>query len=83
MLATMPAGAGSCLGLLAAPRALDRAQSNPVDRRRHGLERVADAYARCAPKRDGDLGVGRDTAVALKWWIGADMRYAGQGHNAR
>ncbi len=86
VLATIAAGAGSCLGLLAAPARVDRAWSNPTLVRDIDWSRVAKVYAGMRADAEGELksaGVKSNGAGAarLQWWIGAEMRYAGQGHN--
>ena len=81
VLATIAAGAGSCLGLLAAPARVDRSWSNPSLVKDIDWKRVAKVYAELradARQRARIRGRGR---CGIKWWIGAEMRYAGQGHN--
>jgi N-methylhydantoinase A len=81
VLATIAAGAGSCLGLLAAPARVDRAWSSPALVKDIDWGRVAKAYAGLRADAEDELNsAGADTA-RLQWWIGAEMRYAGQGHN--
>ncbi|HYK14445.1 MAG TPA: hydantoinase/oxoprolinase family protein, partial [Burkholderiales bacterium] len=81
VLATIAAGAGSCLGLLAAPARVDRSWSNPTLVSVINWKKVAGVYAdlRADAERELDSAGARD--ATLKWWIGAEMRYAGQGHN--
>ena len=85
VLATIAAGAGSCLGLLAAPARVDRAWSNPTLVKDIDWGRVAQAYAELRADAEEELATARvgaaDKSAALQWWIGAEMRYAGQGHN--
>jgi len=86
VLATIAAGAGSCLGLLAAPARVDRAWSNPTLVKDIDWNRVAKVYVGLRVDAEGELksaGVksAGASAVKLQWWIGAEMRYAGQGHN--
>ncbi len=83
VLATIAAGAGSCLGLLAAPARVDRAWSNPTLVKDIDWIRVAKAYAELRADADAELkSAGADVNDApLQWWLGAEMRYAGQGHN--
>jgi N-methylhydantoinase A len=85
VLATIAAGAGSCLGLLAAPARVDRAWSNPALVKDIAWDRVAAAYADLRADAESELATARAGAAgkvaALQWWIGAEMRYAGQGHN--
>ena len=52
VLATIAAGAGSCLGLLAAPARVDRAWSNPASGKGHRLGARREGVCRsCAPMR--------------------------------
>jgi N-methylhydantoinase A len=81
VLATIAAGAGSCLGLLAAPARVDRAWSNPTLVEDIDWNRLAKAYAGLRADAEDELRSAGANAVKLQWWIGAEMRYAGQGHN--
>jgi N-methylhydantoinase A len=83
VLATIAAGAGSCLGLLAAPARVDRAWSNPALVKDTDWARVAKAYAELQAGAESELATAGSAgkSAALQWWIGAEMRYAGQGHN--
>lgn len=81
VLATIAAGAGSCLGLLAAPARVDRAWSNPTLVKDIDWDRVAKAYAELRADAEDELKSAGASTVRLQWWIGAEMRYAGQGHN--
>ena len=85
VLATIAAGAGSCLGLLAAPARVDRAWSSPALVKDIPWSRVAKVYADLRADAEDELRSARAgsaaKAAAVRWWIGAEMRYAGQGHN--
>ena len=81
VLATIAAGAGSCLGLLAAPARVDRSWSNPTLVSAIDWKRVADVYAELRNDAETELDSAGARDATLKWWIGAEMRYAGQGHN--
>ena len=81
VLATIAAGAGSCLGLLAAPARVDRSWSNPTLVADIDWGKVARVYAELRADAEDELKSAGAGNVALKWWIGAEMRYAGQGHN--
>jgi len=81
VLATIAAGAGSCLGLLAAPARVDRAWSNPTLVREIDWKRVARVYGELRADAESELASAGANTAALQWWIGAEMRYAGQGHN--
>ena len=77
VMVPIAAGAGSCLGMLAAPARVDKAYSDPqlvadtdwgaVSRRLESLKEEAEAEL---------AGAG---AGAVEWIVGADMRYFGQG----
>jgi N-methylhydantoinase A len=81
VLATIAAGAGSCLGLLAAPARVDRSWSNPSLVKDIDWKRVARVYDELRADAEQELASAGATGVVIKWWIGAEMRYAGQGHN--
>jgi N-methylhydantoinase A len=81
VLATIAAGAGSCLGLLAAPARVDRAWSNPTLVKDIDWGRVAKAYGGLRAEAEDELKSAGADLARLHWWIGAEMRYAGQGHN--
>ncbi|MBI4193543.1 MAG: hydantoinase/oxoprolinase family protein [Betaproteobacteria bacterium] len=81
VLATIAAGAGSCLGLLAAPARVDRAWSNPALVKDIDWGRVAKVYDQLRADAEDELKSAGAGSVKLQWWIGAEMRYAGQGHN--
>jgi N-methylhydantoinase A len=81
VLATIAAGAGSCLGLLAAPARVDRSWSNPSLVKDIDWNRVGKVYRELRLDAENELASAGARDGALKWWIGAEMRYAGQGHN--
>ncbi|MEO8441603.1 MAG: hydantoinase/oxoprolinase family protein [Betaproteobacteria bacterium] len=81
VLATIAAGAGSCLGLLAAPARVDRSWSNPTLVSAIDWKKVAGVYADLRTDAEQELDSAGARDASLKWWIGAEMRYAGQGHN--
>ena len=83
VLATIAAGAGSCLGLLAAPARVDRSWSNPSLVKDIDWKRVAQGLRGAARRRReaSSRPPGAAAMRRIKWWIGAEMRYAGQGHN--
>ena len=81
VLATIAAGAGSCLGLLAAPARVDRAWSQPCLMKDIAWKQIATAYEGMRSDAEAELkSAGADQKI-IKWYIGAEMRYAGQGHN--
>jgi len=81
VLSTIAAGAGSCLGLLAAPARTDRAWSRP--------SAIADVDWREAARQLGAMheDAARELSSAgasgrpLTWDLNVEMRYQGQGHN--
>ena len=77
VLVPIAAGAGSCLGMLAAPARVDRAWSSPQLVQDTDWAQVAAALEGLKREAQGEL----DTAGAgeVEWVIGADMRYFGQG----
>ena len=81
VLATIAAGAGSCLGLLAAPARVDRAWSNPTLVKDIAWPRVAQTYSDLRADAEAELKSAGANLASIKWYIGAEMRYAGQGHN--
>jgi N-methylhydantoinase A len=81
VLATIAAGAGSCLGLLAAPARVDRAWSQPCLVKEIDWARVAKAYHDLRADAQAELKTAGARLSSIKWHIGAEMRYAGQGHN--
>lgn len=81
VLATIAAGAGSCLGLLAAPARVDRSWSSPQLVQAIDWKRVAGVYDELRADAETELASAGAGGEAIKWWIGAEMRYAGQGHN--
>jgi len=81
VLATIAAGAGSCLGLLAAPARVDRAWSNPALVKEIDWRRVARACGELRADAERELGSADAGSLEVQWWLGAEMRYAGQGHN--
>ena len=81
VLATIAAGAGSCLGLLAAPARVDRAWSQPCLVKALDWGRIAKVYKGLRADAEMELKTAGANLTAIHWQIGAEMRYAGQGHN--
>jgi N-methylhydantoinase A len=77
VLIPIAAGAGSCLGMLAAPQRVDRAWSNPQLIADVDWERVAQNFA--ALRSEGEIELAAAGAKAVEWRIGAEVRYYGQG----
>ena len=77
VLIPIAAGAGSCLGMLAAPARVDRAWSNPQLLSDTNWEQIAQSMDKLKQEAEAELasaGAGR-----VEWRIGAEMRYYGQG----
>ncbi len=81
VLATIAAGAGSCLGLLAAPARVDRSWSNPTLVAEIDWGKVNTVYGELRADAEAELQSAGASTAALDWFIGAEMRYAGQGHD--
>lgn len=77
VLIPIAAGAGSCLGMLAAPQRVDRAWSNPQLLSDVDWSQVAKNFA--ALRSEGEVELEAAGATAVEWRIGAEMRYYGQG----
>lgn len=77
VLIPIAAGAGSCLGMLAAPARVDRAWSNPQLLTACDWKQIAQALG--ALKKDAEAELETAGAKDVSWRIGAEMRYHGQG----
>jgi N-methylhydantoinase A len=77
VLIPIAAGAGSCLGMLAAPQRVDRAWSNPQLLADVDWAQIAQNFA--SLRREGEIELAAAGAKAMEWRIGAEMRYYGQG----
>ena len=77
VLIPIAAGAGSCLGMLAAPARVDRAWSNPQLLADTDWNQVARNLAKL--KEEGEVELASAGAQDVEWHIGAEMRYYGQG----
>jgi N-methylhydantoinase A len=77
VLIPIAAGAGSCLGMLAAPQRVDRAWSNPQLLADTDWKQVAQNFA--ILRREGEIELAAAGAKSVEWRIGAEMRYYGQG----
>jgi N-methylhydantoinase A len=77
VLIPIAAGAGSCLGMLAAPQRVDRAWSKPQLLADVDWDQVAQSFATL--RREGETELAAAGAQAVEWRIGAEMRYYGQG----
>jgi N-methylhydantoinase A len=60
---------------------VDRAWSNPTLVKDIDWPRVAKSYSDLRADAEAELKSAGANLKAIKWYIGAEMRYAGQGHN--
>ncbi len=81
VLATIAAGAGSCLGLLAAPARVDRAWSSPALLSETDWDAAARVMQALRADAQAELDSAGVPAGSIAWSIGAEMRYQGQGHS--
>jgi N-methylhydantoinase A len=78
VLCTVAAGAGSCMGFLAAPARVDRSLSR--------VQMLADVDWRWLSRtlerlhRDASRELGAASSARMRWRLGAEIRYAGQGN---
>jgi N-methylhydantoinase A len=77
VLIPIAAGAGSCLGMLAAPQRVDRAWSSPKLLADVDWDMVAQNFSLL--RREGESELAAAGAQSVEWRIGAEMRYYGQG----
>ncbi len=77
VLIPIAAGAGSCLGMLAAPARVDRAWSKPELLVDTDWDVVGHQLAKL--KLEGEVELASVDAKDVEWRIGAEMRYSGQG----
>jgi N-methylhydantoinase A len=77
VLIPIAAGAGSCLGMLAAPARVDRAWSSPQLLADVDWKQVAENLV--SLRRQGEIELAAAGATTVEWFIGAEMRYYGQG----
>jgi N-methylhydantoinase A len=77
VMVPIAAGAGSCLGMLAAPARVDKAYSEPQLVSDVDWKETFDRLEALKAEAEKELqGAG---AAAVDWTLGADMRYFGQG----
>lgn len=81
VLAPIAAGAGSCLGFLAAPARVDRSFSNPCLVEEIDWNQLGGALAELREGAEDELTAAGARQMSLHWTISVEMRYAGQGHN--
>ena len=78
VLCTIAAGAGSCLGLLAAPARVDRSVSRVQLLTDVNWKSLQATLARM--RKTAAAEIGQAVAGAAQWTLGAEIRYAGQGN---
>ena len=81
VLSTIAAGAGSCLGLLAAPARTDRAWSRPCAVADIDWTEVARQLGAMHADAVDELSSAGAHGGPISWTLNVEMRYAGQGHN--
>lgn len=81
LLTSIAAGAGSCLGMLAAPARADRSWSQPALLEEVQWDEVNARFAALRIEAQAELDAAGASQTALEWVIGAEMRYDGQGEN--
>jgi len=81
LLASIAAGAGSCLGMLAAPARADRSWSQPALLDEVDWAEVDAQLRRLREDAAAELAAAGARGDELEWIVGAEMRYYGQGDN--
>ena len=81
VLASVAAGAGSCLGMLAAPARSDRAWSQPALLELVEWDDVRQRFADLRGDIEAELREAGADLADIRWIVGAEMRYYGQGDN--
>jgi N-methylhydantoinase A len=81
LLASIAAGAGSCLGMLAAPARSDRAWSQPTLLEEIDWSTVDKQLQTLKQEAIEELEIAGVAEHAIEWTVGAEMRYYGQGDN--
>lgn len=81
LLASIAAGAGSCLGMLAAPARADRSWSQPTLLADADWDSVRERYSGLRSDAMRELARAGVEEAKTQWMLGAEMRYHGQGDN--
>ncbi len=79
ILCAIAAGAGSCLGLLAAPARVDRSWSKPQLLDSLDWSQAADVLASLRAEAETELKSSDVDLATIEWSLLLEMRYAGQG----
>ena len=80
VLCTIAAGAGSCLGLLAAPARVDRAWSRVALLADVNWSETKSVLGRLHADAVAELGIAGAGGETIAWSLGVEVRYAGQGN---
>ncbi|WP_336603717.1 hydantoinase/oxoprolinase family protein [Bordetella sp. 02P26C-1] len=81
LLASIAAGAGSCLGMLAAPARADRSWSQPALLEEVDWLDVEERLQAMRGEAAAEMAAAGVQADEVEWVVGAEMRYYGQGDN--
>jgi N-methylhydantoinase A len=79
VLSPVAAGAGSCLGMLAAPSRVDRSWSKPSPLGTVAWDEVSRKFDELKSEALDEIGKTTSGQQAVNWRITLDMRYVGQG----
>ncbi|MEX2642853.1 MAG: hydantoinase/oxoprolinase family protein, partial [Acetobacterales bacterium] len=83
VMCTIAAGAGSCLGLLAAPARVDRSWSKVSLIDDISWIEVKSVLGRLHKEANDELGSAGARGEKITWMIGIEVRYAGQGNTVQ
>ncbi len=83
VMCTIAAGAGSCLGLLAAPARVDRSWSKVALVDDINWNEVKRVLGRLHKEASDELGSAGARGEKITWTIGVEVRYAGQGNTVQ
>ncbi|MBV7481455.1 hydantoinase/oxoprolinase family protein [Bordetella sp. BOR01] len=81
LLASIAAGAGSCLGMLAAPARADRSWSQPALLDDIAWDEVSERLRGLRQEAATELATAGVPEAVAQWSVGVEMRYYGQGDN--
>jgi N-methylhydantoinase A len=81
VLFPIAAGAGSCLGFLAAPIRVDRSWSKPQGLETVDWQAIATTLADLKREAEQEINSALTSSADVVWQISVEMRYVGQGAN--
>lgn len=81
VLFPIAAGAGSCLGFLAAPIRVDRSWSKPQGLETVDWQAIATTLANLKREAEQEINAALTSPADVIWQISVEMRYVGQGAN--